>query len=48
MWMLSYDSAIRELKREWEAGNKNCYIELKWYGWIVAHKKIKDRINGSN
>jgi hypothetical protein len=42
MWPFSYNSASRELLREIQAGNKNCYLKRKWYGWIVVHEKIKE------
>jgi hypothetical protein len=35
----SWDSAHREVVREWKAGNLSAKMSRKWYGWIVKHEK---------
>ena len=40
LWMarpFTWESAQKEARREWEAGNKSAKVTRKWYGWIVVH-----------
>jgi hypothetical protein len=40
-WMacpFTWESAQREARREWKAGNKSANVTRRWYGWVVVHK----------
>jgi hypothetical protein len=34
----TWESAQREARREWKAGNKSANVTRRWYGWVVVHK----------
>lgn len=33
----TWESAQRELIREWQCGNKGVSLRRRWYGWIIVH-----------
>jgi hypothetical protein len=32
----TWESAQRESRREWEAGNESATVTRRWYGWVVV------------
>jgi hypothetical protein len=42
LWMarpFTWESAQREARREWEAGNESTTVTRRWYGWVVVHSQ---------
>lgn len=35
--LFSFNSAVREIKREIQAGNKDVRLEKRWYGLVIVH-----------
>jgi hypothetical protein len=38
----TWESAQREARREWQAGNESAAVTRRWYGWIVTHHLNKN------
>lgn len=44
VWMrpFSWESAMKEMQREFQAHNYDAKIKRRWYGWVVVHKRGKE------
>lgn len=50
LWMarpFTWESAQREARREWEAGNESTTVTRRWYGWVVVHSQRNADVEAS-
>ena len=44
----TWESAQREARREWVAGNESATVTRRWYGWVVVHSQHNSLLSSTS